>query len=114
MCARHIPDFILRRRPAIVALCRRFGVVRLELFGSALGDDFRFDSSDLDFIVEFGDRDLGPWARDLTAFAEALEAMFERPVDLIQDKPLRNPYLREAIDATRTVIYESKDQEAPV
>ncbi len=41
----------------LAELCRRYGVARLEVFGSAgRGTDFDPDSSDVDFLVEF---DLG-------------------------------------------------------
>lgn len=77
---------ILRHREAIAALCRRFGVTRLEVFGSAArGDDFDPARSDVDLLVQFT-----PEARfDFANFAElkeALEALFGREVDLV-DRP---------------------------
>lgn len=42
---------------AIAELCARFGVVRLDVFGSTLRDDFRPGQSDLDLLVEFGPMD---------------------------------------------------------
>jgi predicted nucleotidyltransferase len=47
-----IPD-IEQRRPELEALCRRFQVRRLEVFGSAAVGEFRGEESDLDFLVEF-------------------------------------------------------------
>ena len=44
----------------IAELCRRYGVERLDVFGSVLRDDFRPDS-DVDFLVVFRDNDFGPW-----------------------------------------------------
>ncbi len=83
------------KRDALAALCRRFGVARLELFGSAArGADFAPARSDLDFLVT-----LTPAARDdLAGFAElreALETLFGRRVDLLE---------REAIEASRNPI----------
>ena len=40
-------------RQQIEALCRRFYVRRLEVFGSALRDDFNPARSDVDFLVQF-------------------------------------------------------------
>ena len=40
------------KREAIAALCRKYGVVRLFVFGSALRDDFRPGESDVDLLVE--------------------------------------------------------------
>jgi len=91
---------ILRHQDAIAALCRRFGVRRLEVFGSAArGEDFDPARSDVDLLVEFT-----PEARfDFAGFADlkdALEALFGREVDLI-DRPAiessRNPLRRASI-----------------
>lgn len=41
------------KRDAIGGLCRRYGVVRLGVFGSPLRDDFRRGESDVDLLVEF-------------------------------------------------------------
>jgi len=91
---------ILRHKDAIAALCRRFGVTRLEVFGSAArGEDFDPARSDVDLLVEFT-----PEARfDFAAFADlkdALEAVFGRDVDLI-DRPAieksHNPIRRHTI-----------------
>ncbi len=86
---------IVGKRDAIIDLCRRHRVTRLELFGSAArGFDFRPDRSDADFLVTFA-----PELRnDLTAFAEfrdALQALLGRPVDLLE---------REAVEASRNII----------
>jgi uncharacterized protein len=77
------------RREALAALCRRFGVTRLEVFGSAArGAGFDPKRSDADFLVTFA-----PAARnDLTAFADlkdALEALLGRPSTLSSARPLR-------------------------
>jgi uncharacterized protein len=86
---------IAERRQDLIALSRRFGVVRLEVFGSAArGADFNPLRSDADFLVTFS-----PEARnDLAAFAdlkEALEALLGRSVDLVE---------REAVEASRNYI----------
>jgi predicted nucleotidyltransferase/uncharacterized protein with HEPN domain len=74
---------ILRHRDAIAALCRRFGVTRLEVFGSAArGDDFDPARSDVDLLVEFGP-DSQPGLAALVEFGDALEATFGRKVDVM-------------------------------
>jgi predicted nucleotidyltransferase len=101
------PD-IEQQRDALAALCRRYGVARLELFGSAArGSDFDPKRSDYDFLVEFGKRDdLGPLEQFL-GFAEALEQLLGRTVDLIEASAIRNPYLRASINRSREVVYGS-------
>jgi predicted nucleotidyltransferase len=90
------------------ALCRRFHVRRLDLFGSAARGDFDPERSDIDFLVEF-DRD-HPEALSFNTyfdFKEALEALLGRPVDLVEPTAVRNPYLRASIDASRELVFEA-------
>ncbi len=86
-------------------MCRRFHVRRLEVFGSAVGSDFDPDRSDVDLLVEF--EPLGPksHANDYFGLLEALESLFERPVDLVSARAIRNPYFAASVDATRQTIY---------
>lgn len=86
---------IADKRADLSALCRRYGVARLEVFGSAArGAGFDPVASDVDFLVTFT-----PAARnDLAAFADfkdALATLLGRPVDLVE---------REAVEASRNVI----------
>lgn len=97
---------IEQRREEIAALCRRYGVAQLEVFGSAArGTDFDADRSDADFLVEF-DRASGLSPLDrYFGFADALERLLGRPVDLLQPAAIENPYLRAAINRSREPIY---------
>lgn len=74
---------IADRRADLAALCRRYGVARLEVFGSAArGVGFEPGRSDADFRVTF----LPTSRDDLAAFAdlrEDLQALLGRPVDLV-------------------------------
>src|SRR5438876_4416053 len=90
------------KRDALAAICRRYGVVRLEVFGSAArGLDFDPKRSDFDFLVEFEQRsDLQP-LEQFFGFAEALEQLLGRPVDLVEPSAVRNPYLRADINRSR-------------
>jgi len=98
----------------IVELCRQFHVKRLEIFGSAATGAFRPESSDLDFVVDFGDQPLGPWGGLFVDFADALEVLLGRHVDLIMPQSIRNPYFRKAVDASRRLIYEARSEKASV
>ena len=92
-------------RVAIEALCRRFQVRRLELFGSAVGETFDQKSSDLDFLVEFDDRPTTGYADAYFGLAEALKDLFHRDVDLVVLSAVKNPYFRESIERSRTLLY---------
>jgi uncharacterized protein len=97
-----------KNRDALAAICRRYGVARLELFGSAVrASGFDPNRSDADFLVTFE-----PGSRnDLAAFAdlkEALERLLGRPVDLVEREALetsRNFIRRRAILKEAETIY---------
>jgi predicted nucleotidyltransferase len=93
-------------------LCRRFNVERLELFGSAARGSFQSASSDLDFIVRFSASSTGSYLDRYLDFAESLEALFRRPVDLLTERSIRNPYFRRSVEATRQAVYERGNEEA--
>ena len=100
------------QRDAIAKLCHAHGVLVLEVFGSAA--DGRFDAarSDYDLIARFAPDESQSLARRFVAFSEALEALLGRPVDLMTDHPIDNPYLRAAISATRRLVYAQPTAEA--
>ena len=90
---------------ALSDLCRRYGVKRLYLFGPAASDRLE-PSSDLDFLVEMADRQAyAAYARRYLDFAEELEHLFARRIDLVTEQVVRNPYLRREIQATRELVY---------
>jgi hypothetical protein len=93
------------KREQIAALCRQYHVQRLELFGSALREDFNPECSDLDFLVEFEPLPTGPYAKTYFRFLEALEGLFQRRVDLIVASAIKNPYFRESVERNKTLLY---------
>jgi predicted nucleotidyltransferase len=103
-------DLVEQRRKSIAELCRRHSVRRLELFGSAARGDFRPESSDLDFVVQFARTGYPGYADAYLDFAEALERLFGHKVDLLTERMIRNPYFRAAVGATRQVVYEDRGE----
>jgi predicted nucleotidyltransferase len=101
-------DEIASHRDEMRALCRRFHVRRLDLFGSAARGDFDPERSDVDFLVEF---DRGhPNALSLRTYfglKEALENLLGRPVDLVEPGAMRNPYLKASIERSREPVFEA-------
>jgi predicted nucleotidyltransferase len=101
---------IERHREAIVDLCRRYGVTRLELFGSAATDAFDQTHSDIDFIVTYPpDYDYGPWLVRYQDLEEALATVLGRHVDLVMPSALRNRWFNREAARTRVVIYDAAD-----
>lgn len=90
---------------AIVALCRKYGVARLDVFGSALRDDFRPGDSDIDLLVDFGQMD--PY-RKVDAYFDMLDELSELlgiEVDLVMVGALKNPYIAADVHATKRLLY---------
>jgi uncharacterized protein len=94
------------RRAEIQGLCRRLGIRRLDLFGSATSDAFDLDSSDVDVLVEF-DTDRAGFDYYGTYFAlkEGLERLLGRAVDVVSVTAIRNPYFRAQVMNTRQPLY---------
>ena len=103
---------LVNKQAGIAALCRRFGVSRLEVFGSAAVGGFEPASSDYDFIASFVLQPGVSMGRRFVGFSDALEALLERKVDLMTDRPIENPYLRAAVDASRKTVYDESASEA--
>lgn len=99
---------ITEEKEGLARFCQCYDVTRLEIFGpAARGTDFDPGASDADFLVESDpDSDLPSFDRYFD-FAYALREVLGRPLDLIEDHIIRNPYLRVAIDKPRELVYAS-------
>jgi len=87
----------------LAELCRKWKVTELSLFGSILRDDFGPDS-DIDVLVVF--QTDAPWSMwNLMDMKAELEALFDRPVDLVEKEALRNPWRKRRILSTYEVVY---------
>jgi hypothetical protein len=92
-------------RAGIDALCHRFHVRRLDVFGSAArGSDFT-PTSDIDFLVEFEPDHGTPALGEFLGLRDALAALLEREVDLTMASALRNPFLRNSIERSRVAVH---------
>lgn len=91
----------------VQALCRRFGVLRLEVFGSAGTGAFDPARSDMDFIVEYDDVAAKDIFERYFGLKEALEALFGRSVDLVMAGAMRNRYFVESANRSRRTVYAS-------
>ncbi len=102
-------DLVAQERDAIAVLCREYRVGSLDSFGSAATGAFDEETrtSDIDFIVDFADMSPGIANRYLD-FAEALERLLGRPVDLMFAGPISNPYLRHSVQLSRERVFEER------
>jgi predicted nucleotidyltransferase len=102
---------INRHKRELAEQCRRFGVRRLEVFGSAVRGDFDSAKSDFDFIVSFADKTPGTYADRYLDFAAAVEQLLGRKIDLLTERCIRNPYFRREVESARQIVYDERGQE---
>ena len=100
---------IAERVAELETLCDAYSVKRLELFGSAAKGEYRPGQSDLDFLVEFHDLPRGSYLNTHFGLIEALEDLFQCPIDLIVDSAIKNPYFRQSVDSTKLLIYADRN-----
>jgi len=94
---------------AIAAVCQKYGVSELAVFGSVLRDDFDPQRSDVDFLVQFIDNDAGDWGSKYMDMREELEGMLDRKVDVVSWRGIEestNPVRRGHILKHARRIYE--------
>ena len=97
---------IERQREAIGELCRRHGVRRLEVFGSAArAVDFDPERSDVDVLVEFEAGRGRPTLRRFFELRDDLSGVLGRAVDLVMAGSLINPFVRAEVERTREPVY---------
>jgi len=99
-----IPE-IVQHRQAVEELCRRRHVRRLELFGSAATGQSFGPESDFDFLVEFEPLVPSGYADAYFGLLEDLVELLGRPVDLVDDTAIKNPYFRQSVDQSRVLLY---------
>lgn len=102
---RHIAPEVARHLAALPEICRRHHVLRLDLFGSAVRDDFEPERSDLDVLVVL---ERGPHVDLLKQFLglkEDLEGLFGREVDVVEDGTITNPYILPTVEADRLRVF---------
>ncbi len=90
---------------ALAEICRRYGVRRLALFGSAARGDP--EPGDIDLIAAIEAPTASAYAERYLALREDLESLFDKPVDLLTDAALANPFLRTRVEAEAAVLFES-------
>ena len=97
-------NFLSQYDTQIADLCRRYSVERLFAFGSVLTDRFN-DESDVDLIVDIADESPLEYADNYFNLKFGLSNLFGRPVDLLENKALRNAQMRKHIDEFPQPIY---------
>ena len=93
------------KREQLEKLCQEFSVSRLEAFGSATNAAFDPLHSDFDFLVEFNRSPTMNAFHQFFGFQLALADLFQRKIDLVDAKAMRNPYFIESVNRSRKLLY---------
>ena len=88
----------------IIALCKKYKVAKLWVFGSILTPRFN-DQSDVDFSVVFQYDQVDDLFVVFFDFLEELRQLLKRPVDLVDETAVKNPYFRRELNRTKRLIY---------
>lgn len=85
-------------------LCAIHKVKELYAFGSVLTEKFDKDS-DIDFVVDFEPIDVSLYADNYYGLKFSLQKILNRPIDLLEEKAIKNPYFKRAVNQKRQLIY---------
>lgn len=101
-----LPEIVTEHLAEVRALCEKYWVKRLAIFGSAVKGTFDPATSDLDFVVEFEGDVFGVdgW-NAYFGLKFALEDLFGRNVDLVERAAVRNPFFQQVLELTQRDLY---------
>ena len=92
--------------PDINQLCKTYKVKTLYAFGSVLIDNFNAES-DIDLIVDFANIAVEDYADNYFDFKFSLQEILKRPIDLLEDKAIKNPYFRQSVNQKKQLVYQN-------
>ncbi len=102
-----IKDLIKNKEVDFEGLCKNHSVKLLFAFGSSVTDNFDFEKSDIDLMVEIDELDPIIRGEKILSLWDKLEIFFKKKVDLLTNPNIRNPYLRQSINESKVLIYDS-------
>ena len=97
-------DIISKYAADILILCKQHHVKTLYVFGSALTERFSSES-DVDLIVAFNELPVEDYADNYFDFKFSLQDIFNRPIDLLEEQAIKNPYFLQNINRHKQLIY---------
>jgi uncharacterized protein len=102
-------NLIEQNKKVLIDLCKKHKVDSLFIFGSYAKGNEKQDS-DVDLLVTFGDIDLYNYFDNYYSFLKSMEELFNKKIDLVSEKYIRNPYLKKSIDDSKVMLYERGNQ----
>ena len=88
----------------IIRLCELNKVKTLFAFGSVITEKFNSES-DIDLVVDIDDNDPISYSDKYFNLKFQLESILKRNIDLLEQKAIRNRFLKSEIDKTKVLIY---------
>jgi len=101
-------EIIRKNIQPVRKLCKGHRVARLYVFGSSLTKKFKKDS-DVDLVVDFKNISKEKYADNYFEFKYGLEKILKRDVDLLEEKAIRNPFIKESINSNKQLVYAEKN-----
>ena len=99
--------FLTEKLPELQQKCKAFGVKRLFVFGSVVGNNFG-PKSDIDFLLAFNENlSIEEYTNNYFLLHDFLENLFGREVDIVTENSLSNPYFIKQLNQSKQLIYES-------
>jgi predicted nucleotidyltransferase len=105
-----IKEEIAERENVFSDVCKAHNVKYIYAFGSAISNRFDKSKSDIDLLVEIEDSDPIERGDKLMSLWDIFEDFFQRKVDLLTEKSINNPFLRQSIDSSKILIYDGSKQ----
>jgi len=96
--------FLDKYKNEIISLCLQNKVKSLFVFGSVLTDIFT-EHSDIDLVVDIDSKDPLDYADNYFNLKFGLHDLFKRTINLLENKAIKNPYIRQNIDRSKSLIY---------
>ncbi len=97
-------NIVERNTEKLKRLCKKHKVSKLYVFGSVITDSFT-QESDIDFLVAFNSVELQEYADNYFDFKFSLQDLFNRKIDLLEEKAIKNPFVKKSIDNSKELIY---------
>ena len=88
----------------IERLCEEHKVKSLYAFGSVLTNNFN-EQSDIDLVVDFANVPLEDYTDNYFDFKFSLQDILQKPIDLLEEKAIKNPYFLQTLNQQRQLIY---------
>ncbi len=87
-------------------LCQKHKVKTLYAFGSVLTDKFG-PNSDIDLVIDINSNDPIDYAENYFDFKFKLQELINKPIDLLEEKGIKNAHLKRNIESSKLMIYEA-------